>query len=134
VQKLAACATSVAAARRLAPGRHRHDSRRWFWICSQADSTGEPIVGLSINAPASPFVGTIAGLPVLISDGIPPNTNGDQDVIIEARSTDVYLQEAPLHVEVMLQTNPIPGLSVGVYLAFTAAATRQASASSPAAA
>jgi HK97 family phage major capsid protein len=85
---------------------------RWFWLTSQLDSSGRPLVVPSdqgvINAiatlaknndgdaPIETPAGTIYGIPVVIDDHIPTNlgTGTDQDEIVVARMSDLWLYES----------------------------------------
>ena len=85
---------------------------RWFWLTSQADSSGRPLVVPSdqgvINAiatmtknndgdaPIETPVGTIYGIPVILDDHIPVNlgTGTDQDEVVVARMSDLWLYES----------------------------------------
>ncbi len=85
---------------------------RWFWLTSQLDSSGRPLVVPSdqgvINAiatlmknddsdaPLEGPVGTIYGIPVIIDDHIPTNlgTGTNQDEVIVARMSDLWLYES----------------------------------------
>lgn len=123
VQKIAACATSATTARKRRPTLIVMHSRRWFWICSQADTALQPIVEISTEPPLpdGPYVGTIAGLPVVLADAIPTTVGGDQDQIILIRVSDLLLaiDDRHMQVEAMIQ---MPNVDVwaGEYLVFTA--------------
>ncbi len=85
---------------------------RWFWLTSQLDSSGRPLVVPSdqgvINAiatlmknddsdaPLEGPVGTIYGIPVIIDDHIPTNlgTGTNQDEVVVARMSDLWLYES----------------------------------------
>lgn len=85
---------------------------RWFWLVSQADSNGRPLVvpsdqgvynALAMMAannegdePIETPVGTLLGLPVFIDDHIPTNlgTGVNQDEVVISRTSDLWLYES----------------------------------------
>lgn len=85
---------------------------RWFWLSSQQDSAGRPLVVPAAqgpfnsiagwknleqgDAPLQESVGTIFGVPVVIDDHIPSNlgTATNQDEIIVCRTSDLWLYES----------------------------------------
>ena len=84
----------------------------WYWLTSQADSQGRPLVvpsdqaGLNAIAtmlannlrdqPLEGPVGTISGLPVILDDHLPSNlgVGTDQTEVVVARMPDLWLYES----------------------------------------
>jgi len=128
VAKVAACATSVSAARKRRPNLVLMSPRRWFWLTAQVDTALQPIVGLSTEPPDpnSPYVGTISGLPILLSDAIPTTVGAglDQDQIVLLRTQDMVLALDDRHMEITasLQMNATASVDVwvGRYMVFSA--------------
>ena len=126
IQKICACATTAALARKQRPNVCVMHSRRWLWICSQSDTSLQPVVGLSTTPPdpTSPYVGVIGGMGVVISDNMPINlgAGADQDAVILVRKQDMFLAVDDAHMAIsVILAQPMVNLWAGEYLIFSAA-------------
>jgi HK97 family phage major capsid protein len=95
--KLTSAAKQSAVARKKAPDTILMTSRRWFWISNFVDTAGQPIVPITTGPPdrESPYVGTIAGLGVILDDNIPGNLGAgtNEDRVIVCRLVDLVILE-----------------------------------------
>ena len=112
--KIASAISSVTTSRYEPPTAIVMHPRRWFWLASQVDSNGRPIVvptadgNQSVNSMSSADgvsfekpVGSIMGLPVWIDPMIPTNLgSGSEDRIIVAKFTDAMSYEGGVRAEV----------------------------------
>ena len=105
--KLANAYQSVATQRYAPPSHVVMHPRRWAWMMAQLDTTNRPLVSPTANGPtnavavggataADGTVGTLLGLPVVISAQVPTNLGGgtDQDIIVVMRASDSLLMES----------------------------------------
>lgn len=126
--------SNVAKNRYLPPDAVVMNPSRWFWLVSQVDSNGRPLVVPTAQAPynamgvetetrAEGMVGTIAGVPVYLDPNIGSTYSTDQDRVIVARFSDLALFEGPVRTRVLFETDANT-LSVRLqaynYSAFTA--------------
>jgi HK97 family phage major capsid protein len=103
--------------------------RRWYWICKEiAAGAGSPIVDVTTTPPAtgSPFVGTIAGMGVLLDGNVPQTLNTNQDPVTVCRPSDLIVLEPPQGPRLIVSpetTATSLGVNVTVYgeAVFTAA-------------
>ena len=129
--KVADGASQAATARHLPPTALLMAPRRWFWVASQVDAQGRPLIEPDDDPPETDgpegLIGAMAGLPVYIDSGIPTNlgTGTNEDRIIAARPADHLLFESVPSLRVNMDT-PLAG-SLGVkvtlhrYVAYTGA-------------
>lgn len=108
-------------------------SSRWYWLVSQVDGNGRPLVVPTAQAPynamgvetetrAEGAVGTIAGVPVYIDPNIGLTYSTNQDRIIIGRFSDAVLFEGPIKSRVLYETDAASltvRLQVWNYSAFT---------------
>ncbi len=106
--------------------------RRWGWLLSLLDTHDRPlflpyangpvnVAGVLSRVDAQAMVGTVHGLPVIVDPSI--STNGGQDYIYVARTTDLILWESGIRTRVLPETNASTLtvlLQAFSYLAFTA--------------
>ena len=105
---------------------------RWYWLVSQVDSNGRPLVvptaqafntaGVIEDVRAEGSVGTIAGVPVFLDPNIGSTYSTNQDRVIVARFSDLALFEGPARTRVLFETdaNTLQArLQVWNYSAFT---------------
>lgn len=130
--------SKIATNRFLPPDLWVMHPRRWYWLMTQTDTSGRPLVvprdyanfnayGLGDAIAAEAIVGTLLGLPVCIDSQI-PTTNGagtNEDQIVCTRTADNYFYEEPaprmrLFEEVLSNTLQIR-VQVFGYYAYTAA-------------
>lgn len=91
--------------------------RRWAWALAQSDSANRPMVVPSGQGPnnaagtpgpiaAQGYVGEMMGLPVFTDANLPINVGAgtNQDVILVARMSDIYLWEGSVRAEAFEQT------------------------------
>jgi HK97 family phage major capsid protein len=90
--------------------------RRWYWLESQVDSTGRPLVvpnGAAYNplaiengvVPMGP-VGTFHGLPVVLDPLVPTNLGAgtNQDIVYLLKTDDLVLLESAPQTQVFQET------------------------------
>lgn len=139
--KLAGQLNAVQTNRLLAPTAIVMHPRRWYWLISQLDSAGRPLVvpdgqgafnALAItkeplDIPGGQAAGTIQGLPVILDANIPTNVGtGPEDQVIVIRAQDALLWEdgdgmpRELRFEQTLGNQLTTKLVVYGYIAFTA--------------
>jgi HK97 family phage major capsid protein len=91
--------------------------RRWAWALAQSDTSNRPMVVPAAQGPnnaagtpgalaAQGLVGDMIGLPVFTDANLPTNLGAgtNQDVILLARMSDVYLWEGNVRAEAFEQT------------------------------
>lgn len=91
--------------------------RRWAWALAQSDTSNRPMVvpagqgpnnaaGMPGPLAAQGLVGDMIGLPVYTDANLPVNLGAgtNQDVILMARMSDVYLWEGTVRAEAFEQT------------------------------
>lgn len=110
VQKVAYAARLAADARKLPMTCVVLAPRRWYWLCKELEgTTNAPIVSVSLvpPAPGSPFVGSIAGMGVLIDGSVPLNLGSgtNEDRVIVCRPSDLALLESEPVVHANDQTS-----------------------------
>ncbi|MGW1892140.1 phage major capsid protein [Streptomyces sp. NPDC002004] len=87
---------------------------RWFWMASQLDSQNRPFILPETNAPFNPLalqtggdvegpVGRVLNFPLLADGNIPSNLGAgtNEDRIIAARTSDLYLWEGSMRTRVL---------------------------------
>lgn len=91
---------------------------RWYWAVSQVDANSRPLVVPNENGPFNAMAaaangapvyepaGTMLGVPVYLDANIPSNLGAstNQDVIVEARMSDLFLYEGPTTVRALPQS------------------------------
>jgi len=91
--------------------------RRWAWALAQSDTSNRPLIVPQAQGPnnaagqpgpimAQGYVGEMLGLPVYTDANLPTNVGAgtNQDVILIARMSDVYLWEGNVRAEAFEQT------------------------------
>jgi len=91
--------------------------RRWAWALAQSDTSNRPLIVPTAQGPnnaagqpgaimAQGYVGEMLGLPVYTDANLPTNVGAgtNQDVILIARMSDVYLWEGNVRAEAFEQT------------------------------
>lgn len=91
--------------------------RRWAWCLAASDASNRPLVvpnaggpfnaaGISGEPTAEGFAGTMQGMPVFVDPNIPTTTGtgNNQDPIILALMSDLYLWEGTPRMEAFAQT------------------------------
>lgn len=114
---LGAATSAIHTARFLPPTHIVMHPRRWAWALAQSDTANRPMVVPSgqgpNNAAAAPgalaaqgHVGEMLGLPVFTDANLPINVGAgtNQDVVVLARMSDVYLWEGSVRAEAFEQT------------------------------
>lgn len=102
--KLQAAQNEVASGRFMAATAWVMHPRRWAWFNAAVDSTGRPLIppsdpmnpmGRRDEAPLPGFVGSLAGLPVLVDSNVPTNLGAgtNEDIILCVRLDDLLLWE-----------------------------------------
>ena len=92
--------------------------QRWYWLSSQADGNGRPLVvpnsggpfnavGVMTDAQAEGSVGSMLGMPVYLDPNIASNygSSTNQDRVIVARFSDLALFEGPARSRVLFETD-----------------------------
>lgn len=114
---LGAAVSAIHTNRFLSPDCIIMHPRRWAWALAQSDTSNRPMVvpqgqGPN-NAAATPgalmaqgYVGEMLGLPVFTDANLPTNLGAgtNQDVVLVARMSDVYLWEGSVRAEAFEQT------------------------------
>lgn len=123
--KVTSAAKQASANRKLPMTAVVMHSRRWYWLCSLLDTAGTLAVPVSTVPPglASPYVGTIAGMGVIVDDNIPTTASTDQDRVIVCRPSDFALAADPepgFTVAEAAAIETVPIIARG-YAVFTAA-------------
>ena len=91
--------------------------RRWGWLMAQSDTTGRPLVVPMAQGPmnnpehfggviSEGYVGSMQGLPVLVSSAAIPIANGagtTNDVVLVTRKADLWLWESPVRTRVLYE-------------------------------
>ena len=107
--------------------------QRWYWLASQADGNGRPLVvpnaggpfnavGVQTDAVAQGSVGSMLGLPVYLDPNIGSTYSTNQDRVIVARFSDLALFEGAAKTRVLFETDANAlqvRLQVYSYSAFT---------------
>jgi HK97 family phage major capsid protein len=107
--------------------------QRWYWLSSQADGNGRPLVvpnaggpfnavGVMTDAQAQGSVGAMLGLPVYLDPNIGSTYSTNQDRVIVARFSDLALFEGAPRTRVLFETDANTlqvRLQVYSYSAFT---------------
>lgn len=107
--------------------------QRWYWLSSQADGNGRPLVvpnsggpfnavGVQTDSVAQGSVGTMLGLPVYLDPNIGSTYSTNQDRVIVARFSDLNLFEGAPKTRVLFETDANTlqvRLQVYSYSAFT---------------
>lgn len=108
----ARAASSTATARLQSPDLVVMHHRRWYWLTGAVSASGaSTVVTDQVCADyeaGSPFVGSIAGLPVVLDANIPTtvsNAQSNEDVVLVVRSRDMPVHLGPLTVDVDRQTD-----------------------------
>lgn len=114
---LGAAVSAIHGARFQPPTHVVMHPRRWAWAMAASDTQNRPLVVPAsqnpMNASGAPgplaaqgHVGEMMGLPVYVDANLPTNigTGTNQDVIIVARMSDVYLWEGSVRAEAFEQT------------------------------
>lgn len=107
--------SAIATARFAPPDCILMHPRRWSWVAAAFDGQNRPLVSPSGNAfnqvaeagnvDAQGPVGQMAGLPVYLDANIPTNLGAgtNQDPVIVARMSDLFLWESPVNMQVFEQ-------------------------------
>jgi len=107
--------------------------QRWYWLSSQVDGNGRPLVvpnaggpfnavGVMTDAQAQGSVGAMLGLPVYLDPNIGSTYSTNQDRVIVARFSDLALFEGAPRTRVLFETDANTlqvRLQVYSYSAFT---------------
>ena len=107
--------------------------QRWYWLSSQADGNGRPLVvpnaggpfnavGVQTDVVAQGSVGSMLGLPVYLDPNIGSTYSTNQDRVIVARFSDLALFEGGAKTRVLFETDANTlqvRLQVYSYSAFT---------------
>jgi HK97 family phage major capsid protein len=132
---IASAASTIATSRFESPDTILLHPRRWFFLCSQRDTTGRPVIAAEANGQnvlgtatgaGQGIVGSLMGLRVIADPNLPTTIGGDQDCIVVMRASDQILMEdrtgAPmrLRAEQPLVQNLTVRLVVAGFSAFTA--------------
>lgn len=113
---VAQAVSTVSRTRFLPPTAIVMNPQRWYWFCSQGDSSGRPLVvpnagapfnaiGVQDQAVAQGSVGTMLGIPVYLDPNIGTTYSTNQDRIIVGRFSDLALFEGPLRTRVLYETD-----------------------------
>ncbi|MGE7438548.1 phage major capsid protein [Kitasatospora sp. NPDC001175] len=116
--KIAQAIQSIHTSRYLPPDAILMHPRRWAWITAQSDANGRPLIVPDASGPwnaagvqagevvAEGYVGKILGLPVYVDANLPTNLGAgtNQDPIILARTSDLFLWESHIRAEAFPQT------------------------------
>jgi len=72
-------------------------ARRWRWLLAAA---GDRAAAISTSTGTGPVVGTVLGVPVIASNGVPValGTSSDEDRIVVLRRGDVVVADTPVRV------------------------------------
>lgn len=125
-------AAAVSTYRKRPPSALLMNPRRFFWLASEADSTGEPILrpgggpsAVPTDADTGPF-GPLVGLPVFLDDTVPVNLGAttNEDTVLAIRPADFLLMESePVFTTITDGATLAPNLSAALawhcYVAFT---------------
>lgn len=105
--KLLLLAKQTAVARKRPPTAVVMHSRRWYWICAAMTTTNTTAIPVTATPPRSdsPFVGSVAGLGVLLDDNLPTNlgTGTNEDRVLVLRPVDLVVAESELRVSTSMQ-------------------------------
>jgi HK97 family phage major capsid protein len=113
---LGQAASAVARQRFQMPSAIVMTPQRWFWLVTQVDSSGRPLVlprgAQGFNAmgtfdeAAEGLVGEIFGIPIYVDANIPSNvgTGTNQDTVYVAKFDDLYLFEGAMRTRVLVET------------------------------
>jgi len=137
---VAQAVSSVARQRYLPATAIVMNPQRWYWLSSQVDGNGRPLVVPNAGGPfnavgvqdanvAEGSVGTMLGLPVFLDPNIGTTYSTSQDRIIVARFSDLALFEGPIRSRVLFETDADKlqvRLQVYSYSAFTSRRYSQA--------
>jgi HK97 family phage major capsid protein len=108
--------SKVATGRKMMPTAAFLTPARWFWMASQLDSQNRPFILPETNAPFNPLalqtggdvegpVGRVLNFPLLADGNIPANlgTGTNEERIIVARTSDLYLWEGSMRTRVLTE-------------------------------
>lgn len=87
--------------------------QRWFWLVTQVDTAGRPLVlpkgqpGFnamgSFDGAAQGLAGEIFGMPIYVDANIPSTVSSNQDTIYAAKFNDLYLFEGAPRVRTLME-------------------------------
>ena len=110
---LGQAASNVARLRFAMPTAYVVTPQRWFWLVTQLDSQGRPLVlpkGMpgfnamgNFDGTDEGLAGEIFGIPIYVDANIASTVNGNQDTIYAAKFDDLYLMEGAPRVRTLME-------------------------------
>ncbi len=101
-------AALIATRRLLMPTHYLMHARRWFWLCSQLDTSNRPLVTPDVDADLGPvggLVGSWMGLPIVADQNVTVTggAGANEDRIYAVRASDCLLWESIPRLDVITE-------------------------------